>query len=89
MITNKKSNYFVWVEEEKKIIEVPCLIQGTQNHKIMQGKYCYSDEQDEGGFGIWRNYDPAVGCCVGWGVLPKEKVPKEFLTSLLLLGIQI
>ena len=45
--------------------------------------------RDSKRYGQWYDYDESSASCSNWKHVPKEKFPKEFLTNLLLLGLDV
>lgn len=84
------NTYVLWDEEENTVIEIPNLAT-VKDHKILLKKYAFRPSENDHlfKFGKWTYYDELGKACKTWQHVPKTKLPKEFLTQLLLLGYQI
>lgn len=84
------NTYILWNEDENTVIEIPNLAT-VKNHIILLNKYAFRPSENEHlfRFGKWTYYDELGKSCKNWEYIPKESMPKEFLTQILLLGYQI
>lgn len=89
-MTSEINTNVLWDEEENRVIEIPNLAT-VKDHKILLNKYAFRPSENDllFRFGKWTYYDEMGKSCKTWQHVPKAKLPKEFLTNLLLLGYQI
>lgn len=89
-MTSEINTHVLWDEEENRVIEISNLAT-VKDHIILLNKYVFRPTENDllYKFGKWTYYDAMGKNCKNWQHVPKAKLPKEFLTNLLLLGYQI